>query len=71
MAFGKRIEIGANVWVGGGAILCPGVKIDEAAVIGAGSVATKDIPANTVVAGNPCRIIKNPTWQGVAPWGWL
>lgn len=59
LEFGKSIEIGNDVWIGGGAILCPGVKVGEAAVIGAGSVVTKDVPPNTVVAGNPCKVIKN------------
>lgn len=53
-----RIEIGETVWIGGGAILCPGVKIGDRSVIGAGSVVTKDIPSDVVVAGNPCRIIR-------------
>ena len=59
LEFGKSIEIGDDVWVGGGAILCPGVKVGEGVIIGAGSVVTKDVPPNTVVAGNPCRVIKN------------
>ena len=56
--FGKPITIGDNAWIGGGVIICPGVKIGETAVIGAGSVVTKDIPANCVAAGNPCKIMK-------------
>lgn len=56
---GYPIEIGDNVWVGGGAIICPGVTIGDNVVIGAGSVVTKDIPKNVVVAGNPAKIIKN------------
>lgn len=56
--FGKAITIGNNVWVGGMTVLCPGVSIGDNTVIGAGSVVTKDIPANVVAAGNPCRIIK-------------
>ena len=59
LEFGRSIEIGDDVWVGGGAILCPGVKVNEGAVIGAGSVVTKDVPPNTVAAGNPCRVIRN------------
>lgn len=57
--FGLPIKIGNNVWIGGGAIVCPGVTIGDNAVIGAGSVVTKDIPANTLAVGNPCRVIKN------------
>jgi maltose O-acetyltransferase len=52
------ITIGNNVWVGGGTIICPGVRIGDNVTIGAGSVVTKDIPDNAVAAGNPCRIIK-------------
>ncbi|MBW4617347.1 MAG: sugar O-acetyltransferase [Desmonostoc vinosum HA7617-LM4] len=52
------IMIGNNVWIGGGAIICPGVTIGDCTTIGAGSVVVKDIPANVVAAGNPCRIIK-------------
>jgi len=53
------IKIGNNVWIGGGAIICPGVTIGENTTIGAGSVVVKDIPANVVAAGNPCQIIRN------------
>ena len=56
--FAKPIEIGSDVWVGGGAIICPGVKIGSRSVIGAGSVVTRDIPANVLAAGNPCRVIR-------------
>ncbi|MBE9004334.1 sugar O-acetyltransferase [Fortiea sp. LEGE XX443] len=52
------IKIGNNVWIGGSAIICPGVKIGDNTTIGAGSVVVKDIPANVVAAGNPCRIIR-------------
>jgi maltose O-acetyltransferase len=56
--FGKPIEIGSNVWVGGGAIICPGVKIGSKTVIGAGSVVTRDIPDGVIAVGNPCRVIR-------------
>lgn len=59
--FAKPIEIGSDVWVGGGAILCPGVKIGSQAVIGAGSVVTRDIPDGVFAAGNPCRAIREIT----------
>ena len=52
------ITIGNNVWVGGGAIICAGVTIGDNTTIGAGSVVVKDIPANVVAVGNPCRVIK-------------
>src|SRR5580658_9195950 len=51
--FAKPIEIGSDVWVGGGAIICPGVKIGSKSVIGAGSVVTRDIPDGVVAVGNP------------------
>lgn len=54
----KPVNIGDNVWFGGGAIVCPGVSIGSNVTIGAGSVVTKDIPDNVVAAGNPCRIIQ-------------
>jgi maltose O-acetyltransferase len=56
--FAKPIEIGSDVWVGGGAIICPGVKIGRRSVIGAGSVVTRDIPESVFAAGNPCRVIR-------------
>lgn len=52
------ITIGNYVWIGGGAIVLPGVTIGDNCVIGAGSVVTKSIPANSVAAGNPCRVIR-------------
>ena len=59
--FGKPVEIGSDVWVGGGAIICPGVKIGSKSVIGAGSVVTRNIPDNVLAAGNPCRVIREIT----------
>lgn len=55
----KPIEIGEDVWVGGSAVICPGVSIGDRSVIGAGSVVTKDIPSDVFAAGNPCKIIKS------------
>jgi maltose O-acetyltransferase len=54
----KPIVIEDNVWLGGGAILLPGVTIGRNAVVGAGAVVTRDVPTNTVVAGNPARVIR-------------
>lgn len=52
------VVIGKNCWIGGGAILMPGVTIGDNVVIGAGSVVTKDIPSNTIAYGNPCRVVR-------------
>lgn len=59
LEFAKPVTIGSNVWVGGGAVICPGVTIGERSVIGAGSVVTKDIPADVFAAGNPCKPVKS------------
>jgi maltose O-acetyltransferase len=54
----KPIVIEDNVWLGGGAILLPGVRIGRNAVVGAGAVVSRNVPANTVVAGNPARVVR-------------
>ena len=54
----KNITVGSNVWFGAGVLVLPGVTIGDNCVIGAGSVVNKDIPSNTMAAGNPCRVIK-------------
>ncbi len=59
--YGIDITIGNNVWIGGNACIMPGVTIGDNAVIGGGSVVTKDIPANVIAAGNPCRVIREIT----------
>ncbi len=56
--FASPITIEDDVWIGGGVIVCPGVTIGARSVIGAGSVVTKDIPADVVAAGNPCRVLR-------------
>ncbi len=56
--YGKPVDIGADVWVGGGAIILPGVTIGSRAVVGAGSVVTRDVPEAVFAAGNPCRVIR-------------
>ena len=58
---GKPVEVGSDVWVGGGAVICPGVKVGSKSVIGAGSVVTRDIPDGVFAAGNPCRVIREIT----------
>ena len=55
----RPITIGDNVWLGGGAIVLPGVTIGDNSVIGAGSVVTRDVPANVVAVGNPARVIRH------------
>ncbi len=55
----KPIKIGNNVWIGGGVKILPGVTVGDNSVIGAGSIVTKDIPANSLAYGNPCRVIRN------------
>lgn len=55
---GRAIEIGDDVWVGGGAIICPGVRIGARSVIGAGSVVTRNIPTDVLAVGNPCRVVR-------------
>ncbi len=59
--FGRPITIGDDVWVGGGAIICPGVEIGSGTVIGAGSIVTRNIPAGVFAAGNPCRVVREIT----------
>jgi maltose O-acetyltransferase len=58
LEFARPVKVGSDVWVGGGAIICPGVRIGTKSVIGAGSVVTHDIPAGVFASGNPCRIIR-------------
>lgn len=55
---GRPVRIGGNVWIGGGAIILPGVTVGDDAVIGAGSVVTRDVPAGATVAGNPARAVR-------------
>ena len=57
--FGKPVEIGSDVWVGGGALILPGARIGSRAVIGAGSVVTRDVPDGAFAAGNPCRVVRS------------
>lgn len=61
LEFGRPVHIGRNVWIGAGAIILPGVTIGDDALIGAGSVVTRDVPATATAMGNPARI------RGMAP----
>lgn len=54
----KKVKIGNDVWIGSGSIILPGITINNGAIIGAGSVVTRDVPQNAIVAGNPAKIIK-------------
>ena len=56
LEYGRPVHIGSNVWIGGGAIILPGVTIGDDAIIGAGSIVTRDVPAGATVVGNPARI---------------
>lgn len=56
--YNKEVHIGNNVWIGAGAVIVPGVTIGDNSVIGGGSVVTRDIPANVVAVGNPCRVLR-------------
>mgnify|MGYP000029455934 FL=1 len=62
--YAKPIYFGDNVWIGGGAIINPGVRVGNNVVIASGAVVTKDVPDNVVVGGNPARIIKNIAVKG-------
>jgi maltose O-acetyltransferase len=59
--YGKPVDIGSDVWVGGGALILPGVTIGSRSVIGAGSVVTRDVPEGVFAAGNPCRVVRQIT----------
>lgn len=58
LEFGSPVNIGNSVWIGGNAVINPGVSIGDGSIIGSGSVVTKDIPANVIACGNPCRVIR-------------
>ena len=61
LQYNMPVHIGKNCWLGAGVIVMPGVTIGDNTVIGAGSVVTKDIPANVLAVGNPCRVIRKIT----------
>lgn len=57
LEFGQPVRIGSSVWIGGGAIILPGITIGDEAIVGAGSVVTRNVPAGATVAGNPARVL--------------
>lgn len=59
LEYAKPVTIGEDVWIGGSAVICPGVTIGDRSVIGAGSVVTRDVPSDVFAAGNPCREIRD------------
>ena len=63
----RPISIGSRVWIGGGAIVLPGVRIGDDTTIGAGSVVTRDVPAGVLAAGNPARVIRKLDVSAQAP----
>jgi len=56
--FGRPVQIGSDCWIGGAAVILPGVTIGSKTVIGAGSVVTRDVPSGVLAAGNPCRVLR-------------
>ena len=56
--YNMPVHIGKNCWIGAGAVIVPGITVGDNSVIGAGSVVTRDVPPNTVAAGNPCRVMR-------------
>ena len=68
LEFGYPITIKDRVWIGGNTVINPGVTIGENTIIGSGSVVTKDIPANVIAAGNPCKVIRQITNKDKQYW---
>ncbi|CAM3258241.1 sugar O-acetyltransferase [Vagococcus fessus] len=68
LEFGSEIKIGNNVWIGGNTTVNPGVTIGNNVVIGSGSVVTKDIPENSIAAGNPCRVLRDVSDEDKKYW---
>lgn len=60
LEFGRPVRIGSNVWVGGGAILLPGVTVGDDAIVGSGAVVTRDVPQRATAVGNPARVLARP-----------
>lgn len=68
LEFGQRIVVGDNVWIGGNTVINPGVTIGDNVVIGSGSVVTRDIPANVVAVGSPCKVLREITDKDKKYW---
>lgn len=68
LEYGKEVNIGSSVWIGGNTVICPGVTIGDNVVIGANSCVTKDIESNVVAAGNPCKVIRKITQTDKKKW---
>lgn len=68
LEFGLPITIGDDAWIGGSAVILPGVTIGAGSIIAAGSVVTKDIPAGVIAAGNPCRVLREITDEDHLKW---
>lgn len=66
--FAKPVTIGSDVWIGGNVVINPGVTIGSNVVIGSGSVVVKDIPDNSIAAGNPCKVIRSITDRDKERW---
>ena len=60
LEFGRPIRIGSNVWIGGGALIMPGVTVGDDAIIGSGAVVTRDVPADATAVGNPAKVLARP-----------
>jgi len=61
LELGRPVRIGNAVWIGGGAIILPGVTVGDEAIVGAGSVVTKEVPPGATVVGNPARLVPRTT----------
>lgn len=66
--YGAEVHIGEDVWIGGSCVILLGVTIGDGAVVGAGSVVTRDVPPNTIVAGNPARVLREIAPQDRVAW---
>ncbi len=68
LEYGRPVVIGDNVWIGGNAVILPGVTIGEGAVVAAGSVVSRDVPPRVLAGGNPCRVIRPLTEADREKW---